>query len=383
MGTEPVAVVRCARYDGEEIRAALCSAIEATGGFSALSPGMTVGLKANMVAGGKPETAITTHPVVLAELTRLLVERGMRVIVGDSPGGPWTAAHVNHVYAASGMDAVERAGGMLNRDFSEREAAYPDAVIAKQLRYTGWLDGCDALINVCKLKSHGMMGLSNAVKNLFGTVPGLMKPEYHFRCPDPNDFANLILDVAAYHRPVLHISDGVTAMEGNGPTQGKPYPLHALLVSRDPHALDWVAARLVGMDVRDVPTLQAARRRGLLPESFSDVSVIGDFEALRTRDFAILRNHNSHLFIDDTTPLGKLEKPIVEWALAARPKVTKTACVGCGKCAAVCPAKAIGMRGGLPAIDRKTCIRCFCCQEFCPKGAMRVHRAWLARLINR
>jgi len=41
------------------------------------------------------------------------------------------------------------------------------------------------------------------------------------------------------------------------------------------------------------------------------------------------------------------------------------------------------MKKKLPVIDRGKCIRCFCCQEFCPKGAMRVHRTLVAKLLNR
>jgi formate hydrogenlyase subunit 6/NADH:ubiquinone oxidoreductase subunit I len=41
------------------------------------------------------------------------------------------------------------------------------------------------------------------------------------------------------------------------------------------------------------------------------------------------------------------------------------------------------MSNGTPRIDRSACIRCFCCQEFCPKGAMRVQRSALARLLVR
>ena len=58
-------------------------------------------------------------------------------------------------------------------------------------------------------------------------------------------------------------------------------------------------------------------------------------------------------------------------------------CIGCGKCANVCPAKAIKMKNKLPKIDRSACIHCFCCQEFCPKGAMKVRRTFIARLLNR
>ena len=61
----------------------------------------------------------------------------------------------------------------------------------------------------------------------------------------------------------------------------------------------------------------------------------------------------------------------------------KDACIGCGKCAKICPAKAITMENKLPVIDRSACIHCFCCQEFCPKGAMGVYRPPIARILNK
>ena len=69
--------------------------------------------------------------------------------------------------------------------------------------------------------------------------------------------------------------------------------------------------------------------------------------------------------------------------LGARPVVLKDDCIGCGKCAHVCPAKAISIKNKLPVIKRSACIYCFCCQELCPKGAMRVTRTALARLLGK
>jgi formate hydrogenlyase subunit 6/NADH:ubiquinone oxidoreductase subunit I len=68
-------------------------------------------------------------------------------------------------------------------------------------------------------------------------------------------------------------------------------------------------------------------------------------------------------------------------ALQSRPKPDKKTCIGCRKCANICPAKAITMRDKLPVIDRRKCIGCFCCQEFCTNGAMKVHRPFIAGLI--
>ncbi|MBR0082302.1 MAG: DUF362 domain-containing protein [Clostridia bacterium] len=382
MKTEPVAVASCREYEVQTVKAVLADLIGKIDGFAAIRPGMRVGIKANLVAAGKPETAITTHPAVLAALCELLIERGASVVVGDSAGGPWTAPYMNHIYSVSGMEAVTAAGGEMNGDFSEAEASFPEAVQAKSFRYTGWLDRCDTIINVCKVKSHGMMALSNAVKNLFGTVPGILKPEYHYRYPNPNDFADMIVDIADYWKPVLHIADGIVAMQGNGPTRGTPYPLGALLVSKNPHLLDRVTAELLGLSVDDIPTLQAAKRRGYLPDRFSDITVIGDWESLRADRFERILNRNSTLFAETDTAWGRLKRRVITAALGSKPVVKRAECVGCRQCEKICPAKAITMQKGIPVIDRKQCIRCFCCQEFCPKGAMKVHRSPIAKLVN-
>ena len=380
--TDKVAIVSCESYDPVRIQNSLKELLLKVDGLSSIRSGMRVAIKANLVAAGTPESAITTHPVVLAALTELLIERGATVVVGDSAGGPWMLSHMNHIYNVSGMHAIEEAGGELNRDMTEADAENPNGVKAKSFRYTAWLDSCDCMINVCKLKSHGMMTLSNAVKNLFGTVPGILKPEYHYRYPNPNDFADMIVDICEYWKPVLHICDAVIAMEGNGPTQGRPYPMNALLASKNPHALDWVAAKMIGADSEDIPTLQAAKRRGLLPDRFEEIPIDGNWQKDTARDFDRIINRNSTLFSENDTVFGKIKRGFLTFALGAKPMVTKKECIGCGKCAKICPENAITMQSGLPIIDRKKCILCFCCQEFCPKGAMKSHRSPIARMIN-
>ncbi len=80
---------------------------------------------------------------------------------------------------------MEAAGAELNRNFAQAQATYPQALAARTFQYTQYLAEADAIIDFCKLKSHGMMGMSAAAKNLFGAIPGTLKPEYHFRFPDP------------------------------------------------------------------------------------------------------------------------------------------------------------------------------------------------------
>lgn len=379
-----VSVVPCPSYDPAVCRAALEAVLAPLGGLDWVRPGMRIAVKANLVAAMRPEKAATTHPVLLAELTKLLTARGASVVIGDSPSGLYTPAALQAVYRAAGLSLAEEAGAVLNRDCSQAEAVFPEARVAKTFQYTAWLDGADAVIDFCKLKSHGMMGLSAAAKNLFGTIPGTRKPEYHFRYSDPADFARMLVDLAEYWRPRLCLVDAVVAMEGNGPTAGTPRPLGALLAGVSPHRVDLACAALIGLGPNRVPTLAAARERGLIPASAAELSVSGGLAALGAPDFRTVSAPSSHLFTDRLPgPLGRARSRLLGALFASRPEVHPSQCVGCGKCAAICPAKAINMRERLPDIDRSRCIRCFCCQEFCPKGAMRVRRTALARLLNR
>lgn len=379
-----VAIVPCKTYDHEACLSALRRVLAPFGGLDWVRPGMRIAVKANLVSMLKPEAAATTHPALLCAMAQLLRERGAEVIVGDSPGGLYNAAYVGAVYRGAGVTAVEKYGARLNQDFSQAQGEMPDARVMKTFQYTAWLDGCDAIIDFCKLKSHGMMAMSAAAKNMFGTIPGTMKPEYHFRFPNARDFADMIVDLAEYWKPRLCIVDAVVGMEGNGPTAGTPKPIGCLLAGESPHKVDLACAAILGIERSEIPTLEAARERGLIPGRVQELELSGDPAAFLVPDFQKIETKNGVLFQDNIhTPLGRYLSPFLLRFIASRPQVDREECIGCKKCAQICPAKAIGMRRGKPRIDRSACIRCFCCQEFCPKGAMKVARPPLARLLNK
>ena len=376
-----VVIRPCGSY--QDAKVALLQVLAPLGGLDWVQPGMRIAIKANLVSMMKPERAATTHPDLLCALTELLKERGAEVVLGDSPGGLYNLAYVNRVYAATGMHRVEAAGAVLNRDFSQAEASFPEAVSAKTFAYTRYLDDCDAIINFCKLKSHGMMGLSAATKNLFGSVPGTTKPEYHFRYPDPMDFSGMILDLNRYFRPKLFLVDGILGMEGNGPTAGTPKFMGRLLAGTDCSKVDMICCKLIGLDPKTVPTLQVAVDHGYLQADGADIDLAGDLEALKIKDFDNVLQMKSTQFSNKLPgKLGELFSKVASACLRPKPKLKTAECVGCGVCKNVCPAKAIVIENKKAVIDRKAWIRCFCCQEFCPKGAMKVSRPVIARILN-
>lgn len=377
-----VSIVGCDDYLKENCERAISEVLAPFGGLDWVKSGMRIAIKANLVSPMKPEKAATTHPALLTALVRALKARGASVVIGDSPGGLYNDAYLSRVYSVTGMREPEMAGAELNRNFEQRTADFPEAHVAKHFTYTAYLDDADAIINFCKLKSHGMMSLSAAAKNLFGVVPGTIKPEYHYRFPEPLDFAGMIVDLNNYFQPRLCLVDAVMAMEGNGPTAGTPRKIGAVIAGCSPHRVDLVCAKLIGQEPMSVPTLRVAANYGLIPESAEELELAGDAGAFVVPDFRRIERGSGTQF-GGTGVVGRVFGKIARSALTSVPKLKAAECVGCGVCKGVCPADAIRIVQKKARIDRQKCIHCFCCQEFCPKGAMKVCRPLPARLLNR
>ena len=363
----------CSDYTSANCRAALEAVV---GDLNWVHPGMRIGIKANLVHAASPDAAATTHPALLAALTAMLQERGAQVVIGDSPGGLFNLPTLERVYRLCGLEAT---GARLNRDFAISQADFPEGKVLKRFQYTAWLDDCDAIINFCKLKTHGMLAMTAAVKNLFGVIPGTMKPEYHFRFPEPLDFAHMLVDLQIYWKPRLHLVDAVVAMEGNGPTAGTPRPMGLVLASEDPFLLDQVCAPLIGLDPDAVLTQQAAQSRGLVPK----IPFPRELESWCRKDFRLPPTKSTLFRSLLPGKAGQWLGQAVGELLSPRPTLDSPVCIGCGKCAKLCPAQAISIVRGKAVIRRSTCIRCFCCQEFCPKGALEAKRPPVARLLTR
>ncbi len=374
-----VSVAPCENYDLKNVKAAMQEALRPIGGLDWVTPGMKIAIKANLMMRSKPEKAATVHPQVAVALCELLIEKQAKVTLGDSPGGPFHPGYLASVYAGTGMTEVLKTGATLNDDCSYVEVSNPDAVIAKTFPVTKYLLDADAIIDLCKIKTHGLMAYTGACKNFFGAVPGTHKSEYHYKYQTHEAFANMLVDICEWCRPRLCIADAVMAMEGNGPYGGTPRFMGAILASFNPHALDLAAAHLMNLGSDDVPTLKAAHQRGLIPQNASGLSVHGDISRFVIPDFKLTPKHDIQLWGSKNKIIAKM----LSRMFASRPKIHASECVGCGECQKVCPAEAIVMVNKTATIRKEKCVRCFCCQEFCPKGVISVHRPYVARVLDR
>lgn len=369
-----VALKACQNYDDAAVQQAINGIFSLCGGIeSIVRPGERVLIKLNLLMKRTPDQATTTHPAVAKAIVRAIQRAGATPILADSPGGPYTRGHLNGIYEACGMKAVAgETGCVLNDDFSVTSCYLENGKAARHLDLIGVLDRVDAVITVGKLKTHGLTTMTGCVKNLYGTIPGTTKVEYHSRYQDVTLFSDMLLDICLAVKPRFAILDAVVGMEGEGPSGGRPREIGALIGGKDPHAVDAVGARLIGLEPRQVTTLQAARKRGLL----GDYALRGDpIEPMIIRDFDVPMGLRRGSWVRMMNALPQ--------ALRPRPVFTHKRCDGCGTCVRACPAKAIAMdERRRPHADMKKCIRCYCCQELCPKTDVAVRRNPLFVLLK-
>lgn len=349
-------------YDAESLDRAVRSHFEAMGAEE-LTPNKKVLLKPNLLRGASPAKSITTNPQLVDAVVRYLHGRGITdITLADSSGGLYTPAVMRGVYAASGLTGN---GYILNDDCSftrvHKEGFRPFNIITPILH-------ADIIINLPKLKTHSMTVMSGAIKNLFGAVPGLQKPELHCLNPDPESFAAMLVELSQVVAPTYTIIDAVDAMEGDGPAGGEICHPGLTIASRNIYSLDrFCADEILQVGADRVPMLVAAK--ALMENS----EVVGEWT--RPEHGFVMPKSVS---VDFVSIFPKaLRGPIrsfLDRALVAQPRVKKKTCIGCGKCAESCPQHTIVIADKKAVIDLHSCISCFCCQEMCPVKAIKTVR---------
>jgi ferredoxin len=269
-------------------------------------------------------------------------------------------------------------GAKLNMDISSTEVNNPRGKYLKKLNIIKPLADADLIINLPKLKTHGQMVYTGAVKNMFGAVPGLEKAEYHMRMPKYGDFADALIDIFLSVKPALNIMDAIIGMDGAGPSAGNPKPIGLVLASEDAFALDYAACLIIGTDPINIPMMKQGSLRGLTPTHCKDIEWIGEtLEKVRVGEFHMPQlEHLQAITFFEKGPL----KPLLN-LITPKPSFDKAKCIGCARCADNCPVRIIKMKDKKPTPDLSKCIRCFCCQELCPVKAVTIRRSKVGSFI--
>jgi len=349
----------CKEYDADKIAASLRTGLTTLGLEGAIKRGDRVLLKPNLVMAKAPRLAVTTHPQVVRAVAMVLSDCGARLYLGDSPG----FGSLETVIEKCGLRPALQEFAITVTSFEQEEVVVDtDNLVAKRLILAAGALQFDKVVNLPKLKTHSMMGSTLAVKNLFGLIPGLKKAAWHLRAGhDRNFFARIMFDIYRQVTPVWNFLDGITGMEGEGPTGGTPRNFNLLALSADAPALDYLVEKWVGF-TKPTPLSSVALNLGMVFEEGCSVCGPAADEPPAT---SIKPAQGAAAA---TFPGHKVWRRI----FVKRPKVSRTRCQRCRVCVQHCPAQVMKLIDAKIVIDYKRCIRCYCCQELCPYGAIRV-----------
>ncbi|MBN2136152.1 MAG: DUF362 domain-containing protein [Acidobacteria bacterium] len=368
MNKSKVAVIKCDSLDEKIVKSAVQRGIELLGGFKTLfQKGEKVLLKPNLLVPAEPEKAITTHPVVFQAIAELCIEAGLKVTWGDSPALGFTSRAAKK----AGLFSVAEKLKIKQADFANSvDVPFDEGKAFKRFQIAAGVHESDAVISLSKMKPHGLMKITGAIKNQYGCLPGLQKGQHHLRLAARNDFASMLVDLTRLIKPRLYIMDGIIAMEREGPRSGTPTRMNLLLFSTDPVALDTIFCDLINLNPEYVPTNVIGERFGLGNMNKSNIEIVGDDpNELRRDNFIIDRKPVREL---TTSGAAKFFRNI----LIDKPRPYHKNCIKCGDCEKICPTnpKSVKLvqygKGKRIKFSYKTCIRCYCCAEVCPAKAI-------------
>jgi len=374
-----VSIYKAQDYSPEHIKLAVSNCLQDLGGIEKfISPGQKVLLKPNLLGTFEPDKAVTTHPEVVKAVAEIVIAAGAKCFIGDSPG----MGSFKSVCNLTGMTKVAEETGAELRELNDPgEFLKTDNKVGKKLPLSSFLKNIDVIITLPKLKTHGQMGFTGALKNQYGLLPGSLKAEYHYRMKTREWLAEFIIDINRSAAVKLAIMDAVVGMEGDGPSGGEPRAIGCIMASTDLTAVDAVACRMVGIDAAANPILSASVKRDYGVVAPEQIETIGaDPEELAISDFKIIKENINILRI------LPLPGPAIEWLRQhwkAYPEIDSGKCIKCMNCRNGCPLESPAIDPDKAwLVDKATCIKCYCCHEFCPIKAIKLDPTWFERNIN-
>jgi uncharacterized protein (DUF362 family) len=198
---------------------------------------------------------VVTSPALIQEVVGLLRDGAEEVVVGESNGFNypcWEAFEKTGIEAA-----VKEAGGNVINLSEDKivKVKIENGIAMKELLLPKTVMDADAVVDLALMKTHEFTAYSGAIKNLFGCVPSNKRIYLH-----PH-LGEVFYNLYNILKPELTIMDARVAVEGNGPTKGKPVKMDLMLTSNDALALDVTALKIMGLSLEEVNYLNYIARK--------------------------------------------------------------------------------------------------------------------------
>jgi len=371
-----IAIVECSNY--LNVKKSIEKCIKLVGGLKRIiNPDNKVLLKPNLINPIPPEKAATTYPLFVKAIGELVKDIGCEIWIGDSSFGS-DPQNTENTFKVSGMvDITEELDAKLINFHRDRQVRIkiPKGKVLREVVLAESVVKADAIINIPKLKTHGMTFFTGAVKNLYGCLPTEWKTVVHRKAGQREQFCQALLDVYSVIKPELTIMDAVVGMEGEkGPCYGKPKKIGLIIASEDGIAVDSVACEIVGYAANAILTNKFGCERKLGQNNIKKIKIVGEkLENVKVKNF-----EKTSLLLH--RELYKKYKGFGE-RFVFKPVVNEEKCSKCGVCVENCPVNAIELNP-YPTFNRERCIRCYCCQEGCPHNAVEFRKVFLSKSLD-
>ncbi len=240
-------------------------ALEAMGGISRfVKKGQRVVLKPNMSFSRTPDSATTTHPLVVATVAQACIEAGaQQVLILDH-----TLHRAELCLERAGIrEACKNIPGVHVFALQERkffrEVKIPNGKVLESVEAVKEVLDGHVLINIPVAKSHSATGVSLGMKGLMGLIWD--RESFHSQY----NISQAIADLGTVIKPVLTILDATRALVSGGPGgPGEVKKPNLIIAGTDPVAVDSYGVSIVpwygqNFKGRQVEHLFAAYQKGL------------------------------------------------------------------------------------------------------------------------
>ncbi len=252
---------------GENVVDRVTKAIQLIGGIEKfVKKGDKVLIKANLVDGSPYETGETVHPETVRTLVKMAKSAGAsQVLVGDAVTS-WDMT----LYDAVAKIVREEGGEWVDLGQSPRiEVNVKNPVFFEKVKVAKELVECDVLINAGTLKTHHLVGVTVAIKNIYGALEMQDRINYHqldrieeiivdLNLVKPSSLVVVDGGFSTHHWPAFEVQKMDLAMAGD----------NAVLV-------DAVAAKVMGANPKALRYLKWAEEHGLGSSNIEKHRVLG------------------------------------------------------------------------------------------------------------
>jgi len=353
-----VAIVKCPEYEEKLVDEKVRESIDLIGGIEKfISPGEKVLIKPNVLRASSPEANVTTHPLIVKAVVKLVKEAGGIPTIMDMT---WvgTLHSTKKAFIETGLAGVGKELGVEVKGFEENgwKRVKVNGQIFRELYAPEFLLEADKVISLPKMKTHMEGIITGAIKNWFGCVPMKFRRIGHSLSIE--EIADAFVDVYLMRPPDLVVMDGIVGMEGNGPINGESKKVGLLLAAEDSVELDRVVVKIIEID--NVPMLKKVKERKI---GQGKIEIVG--EKLEN----VITPFKKPVTVAHKAP--RAFRRAMMAVMGSSLEVNKSKCTKCLDCVKYCPVTAIKFTKW-PEIDMQKCILCFGCAEICPVEAIEI-----------